>query len=322
MAKAVDWDSRIGRRLRLRDLHIFFAVVQAGSMAQAAAQLRVTQPSVSKAMSDLEAALGVQLFERSTRGVTPTDYGTALIKCGTAVFDELKQGIRTIEFLADPTAGELRVGCLGAITATMVLPTVIERFGRQYPRVVLHFDDVASLPSLLSGLRDRKYDLAITRSSQALVHGSDDLNLETLFDDRMVVVAGVRNRWASRRKIDLAELLNEPWILSEPDTWNYARLHEACQARGLAMPRASLVTLSVPLRAYLIAKGPYIAPLAEASLPLLNAEHRALKALPVDLPDRPWPVLVVTLKNRTLIPVVGRFIECARAASRPPAKGS
>jgi DNA-binding transcriptional LysR family regulator len=292
--------------------------VEAGSMAQAAAKLRVTQPSVSKAISDLEAALRVQLFERSTRGVTPTMYGAALMKCGTAVFDELKQGIRTIEFLADPTSGELRVGCLGAITATMVLPAAIERFGRQFPRVVLHVDDVASLPALLSGLRDRKYDLAITRSMQSLAHDSDDLSLETLFDDRMVVVAGARSRWATRRKIELEELLNEPWILSEPDTWNYARLHEACQAKGLPMPKATLLSLSVPLRAYLIAKGPYIAPLAEASMPLLNAEHRALKVLPVDLPDRPWPVMVAALKNRTQIPLVERFIECVREASKRP----
>jgi DNA-binding transcriptional LysR family regulator len=115
MPGAVDWESQIGRRLRLRDLHIFFAVVQSGSMAKAAAHLRVTQPSVSKAIGDLEAALGVRLFDRSPRGVYPTNYGEALLKCGSAVFDELRQGIRNIEFLADPAAGELRIGCLSSI---------------------------------------------------------------------------------------------------------------------------------------------------------------------------------------------------------------
>lgn len=120
MARTIDWDSRIGRRLRLRDLHVFFAVVQAGSMAKAASHLRVTQPSVSKAIGDLEAALGVRLFDRSPQGVAPTTYGSALLKCGSVVFDELRQGIRTIESLSDPTSGELRIGCLGAITATMI----------------------------------------------------------------------------------------------------------------------------------------------------------------------------------------------------------
>src|SRR5262245_22842062 len=168
MARAIDWEGRIGRRLRLRDLHVFFAVVQSGSMAKAAVQLRITQPSVSKAVGDLEAALGVRLFDRSTQGVTPTMYGSALLKCGSVVFDELKQGIRHIEFLADPTAGELRIGCLGAVTASMIIPTAVERFRQQYPRVVLHVDDVAGLPGLLSGLRDRKYDLTITRTMKPL----------------------------------------------------------------------------------------------------------------------------------------------------------
>src|SRR5947209_13353162 len=112
MVTTVDWESLIGRRLRLRDLHVFFAVVQSGSMAKAATHLRVSQPAVSKAIGALEAVLGVRLFDRSTQGVIPTMYGEALLKCGSTVFDELRQGIRTIEFLADPTSGEVRIGCL------------------------------------------------------------------------------------------------------------------------------------------------------------------------------------------------------------------
>src|SRR6266446_4577986 len=112
MARAIDWEGRIGRRLRLRDLHVFFAVVQSGSMAKAAAQLHVKQPSVSKAIGDLEAALGVRLFDRSPQGVRPTIYGDALIECGVAVFDQLKQGIGKIEFLSDPTTAEVRIGCV------------------------------------------------------------------------------------------------------------------------------------------------------------------------------------------------------------------
>ena len=324
MARTVDWESRIGRRLRLRDLHIFFAVVRSGSMAKAAAHLRVTQPSVSKAIGDLEAALGVRLFDRSAQGVAPTMYGSALVKCGSAVFDELRQGIRSIEFLADPTSGELRIGCLAAINATMILPTVIQRFGQEYPRVVLHVDDESSHLSLLAGLRDRKYDLAMIRmgrpqtaeADRPLAGEEDDLNVEILFHDRMVVVAGMHSRWASRHRIDLAELVGAPWILSAPDTWIYTRLAEAFQARGLAMPKASLVTLSVPLRAYLIANGQYVAPFGNAALPLLNAGHHAIKALPVDLPNRPWPVVIITLKNRTLTPVAERFIECAREVAK------
>src|SRR5688500_18664182 len=100
----------IGRRLRLRDLHVFMEVVRSGSMAKAAARLGVSQPAVSEVIAALEHALRVRLFDRSAQGVEPTVYGRALLKRGAAAFDELKQGVKDIEALADPSAGELRIG--------------------------------------------------------------------------------------------------------------------------------------------------------------------------------------------------------------------
>src|SRR5439155_13750804 len=111
MLKKIDWDSQIGRRLRLRDLHVFFTVAQRGSMAKAAAQLGVSTPTVSEVIADLEHGLGVRLLDRSPKGVEPTTYGDALLKRTLVVFDELKQSIRDIEFLADPTTGEIRIAC-------------------------------------------------------------------------------------------------------------------------------------------------------------------------------------------------------------------
>jgi DNA-binding transcriptional LysR family regulator len=316
MTKTVDWESRIGRRLRLHDLHVFFAVVHSGSMAKAATHLRVTQPAVSKAIAELEAVLGVRLFDRSTQGVTPTVYGEALIKCGSTVFDELRQGIRTIEYLADPTSGDVRIGCLMSVAA-MILPVVIQRFAQKYPRVVVHQHEMNILAEQLSGLRHRKYDFTVARLVKPLTAEEDDLNVEVLFNDRMVLTAGAHSRWARRRKIDLAELVDEPWILPTPDTWNYARLQEAFRARGLPMPKASVVTLSQQLRAHLIANGPYIVPFQNFSLQLLDADHYAIKILPVDLPDRQAPIALITLKNRTLTPVVERFIEYVRQVAKP-----
>jgi DNA-binding transcriptional LysR family regulator len=119
MTKIVDWDHHIGRRLRLRDLHIFFTVVHCGSMAKAAAQLRVSQPAVSQVVSDLEHALGVSLLDRSSRGVEPNLYGRTLLKGGAAAFDELKQTVKEIQFLADPTTGEARIGCPETVAAIL-----------------------------------------------------------------------------------------------------------------------------------------------------------------------------------------------------------
>src|SRR5450755_4778866 len=106
----MQWEDRIGRHIKFRDLHIVLAVAQAGSMLKAAEELAISQPVVSKVIADLEQTLGVRLFDRSRKGVEPTASGRALLNRGRAAFDELKQGVNEIEFLNDPTAGELRTG--------------------------------------------------------------------------------------------------------------------------------------------------------------------------------------------------------------------
>ena len=98
----MDLHQRARRRLKLRQLEILLAVADTGSMAKAAARLAVTQPAISRAIADAEHTLGVPLFDRSTQGVEPTQYGRALIKRGIAAFDEIDQGVKDIELLADP----------------------------------------------------------------------------------------------------------------------------------------------------------------------------------------------------------------------------
>src|SRR5258707_4206138 len=317
MPRRIDWESQIGRRLKLRDLHAFFTAVQRGSMSKAAQQLGVSQPAVSEAIADLEHALGVRLLDRRPQGVEPTMYGGALLRRSAAVFDELKQGIRDIEFLADPTAGELKIGCPEAIAA--ILPPILESFSRQYPRVVLHVDPVNTATLELPGLRERKFDLVVAlllltpRVDDGL---GDDLNVEVLFDDHLVVAAGMRSRWAHRRKIDLAELVNEPWILATHDTGPYRIVAEAFRARGLGAPRISLMTFSGHLRSTQLVSGHFITTFPN-SVARLHADRFSLKVLPVDLPARPWPVAIVTLKNRTLSPGVERFIAHVRDFTRP-----
>jgi DNA-binding transcriptional LysR family regulator len=311
MRKKIDWENRLGRRLKLRDLHVFFAVAARGSMAKAAAHLEVTAPTVSEVIADLEHALGVKLFDRSPQGVETTIYGNALLRRGLVAFDELKQGIREIEFLADPTVGELRIGCTESISAA-TLPLIIDRFSKQYPGVVLDVEDI-DFQFCVPKLRDRTFDLVLTRRGLpgADREPVDDLNIEILFDDELVVAAGMHTRWARRRKIDLAELVDERWILSAPGTWNYGVLAEAFRARGLDMPRLSVKTLSVHLRTNLLATGQFVTAFPRSVLHLY-ADRFSLKALPLDLPVQPWPVRLLTLKNRTLSPLVERFIRCSR----------
>ena len=191
-------------------------------------------------------------------------------------------------------------------------------FSRKYPRVVLHVDQVSTATLELPGLRERKFDLVVALLLMPRVDDGqgDDLNVEVLFDDHLVIAAGMRSRWARRRKIDLAELVNEPWILATPDTGPYRIVSEAFRARGLDMPKISLMTLSVHLRTNMVASGHFITTFP-SSVARLHADRFSLKVLPVDLPVQPWPVAIVTLKNRTLSPGVERFIAHIRDFTRP-----
>ena len=112
--------------MKLHDLHVLMSVVQTGSMGKAASLLNTTQSAISRSITELEHAVGVRLLDRSRQGVEPTEYGRALLDGGAAVFDDLRQAVKNIEFLTDPTVGHITVGGNEATIAGL-LPTV---FGR------------------------------------------------------------------------------------------------------------------------------------------------------------------------------------------------
>ncbi len=290
-------------------------------MGKAAQELGVSQPAVSEVIANLEHAVGVRLLDRSSQGVEITAHGAALERRVLAAFDELKQGIKDIEFLSDPTVGEVRIGCPESISAAILQP-ICETFMRQYPRIVLDVDTVNTL-SFPQQLRNRSLDIVMARGGWPLedTHLVTDFNVETLYDDELVVAVGDRSHWAGRRKVDISELRDEHWILTGDDRRNYQVIATAFQMRGVEMPRISMKTISVHLRAHMVATGNFITTLPRSVIHL-SAGRLGLKVLPVDLPNSNWPVKIATLRNRTLSSVVERFIACARETARPAARKS
>jgi len=306
-------EEHVGRRLRFRDLQVFFAVVQHGSMAKAASQLGLTQPAVSDIVAGLEQMFGVRLFDRNPRGVAPTIYGHAILKRGRAAFDELRQGIKDIDFLSDPKAGEIKVGCPASVLGG-TLSLAVEYFYKQYPRVCLQFEDVISPGSHFPTLHTRQNDLVIARIARPLL-GEEDLNVEILVQDPLLIAADARTEWARRRKIDPAELVDVPWVLSAPGTSVYIGVAEAFRGRGLPMPKVSVEALSGHLRMFLVSRGPFVTAVP-ASLVQFNAAKLSLKILPVDLQIKGYPIAILTLKDRVLSPLVGLFVEHVRKVAR------
>jgi DNA-binding transcriptional LysR family regulator len=307
----MDWPERIGRRIKLRDLHVLLAIVQSGSIAKAAEQLAISQPVVSKVVADLEQVLGVRLLDRDRYGAAATIYGAALLKRGIAAFDELKQGVKEIEFLKDASGGELRLGASG-VMAEGLLPAILNRLRREYPLVTIHITQGLSGPTLYRELRDRNVDLIVGRMNLPI--DDDDLAGEILFDDPLLVVAGPRHPLLRRRKLELRQLMNEPWIFPEGSVARTV-IEETFAACQLRLPQATIVSSSLALHEAMLATDPLLA-MWPASVLLWGARRHFVRPLPVTLPELPRPVGIVTLKRRMISPLAQLFIDSARETAR------
>lgn len=302
------WADRIGRRLKLRELHVLMAVAQHGSMAKAARDLAISQPVVSKTVAELERTLGLKLLDRTREGIEPTLYGRALLSRAVVIFDELRHSIEELTFLSDPTIGELRIGCTDA-TMAGILPVLISRLHKSQPGLTFRLTQAVSGVLLLNELRNRKVELAIGTAAPDLLVG-DDLQVEPLFDEPYVVVAGSQNRWGRRRSIDLAELIDEPWSLPQPDSAAGQRVAQIFRCCGLPMPRASVICSSVTMHNSLVVRGPYLA-MSAGHVFAFNRKRLPIKILPVEIPALSAPTGIFFLKNRTLSPLAQLFIAAA-----------
>jgi DNA-binding transcriptional LysR family regulator len=306
---------RIGRRMKLQDLHVLMTVVQSGSMGKAAEVLSTSQPNISRSIADLEHALGVRLLDRHRHGVEPTEYGRALLDGGVVVFDELRQTVKNIEFLANPTAGEVRIGSVNPLAAGFVT-AVIDGLSRRHPRLTFRLVTTAT-DTLHRDLHERHFDLLIARRFGALE--DERMDFEFLFDDSYVVVADAQSPWAQRRRVALADLVGEPWALPPPESVPGSILTGAIRAGGLDYPRAIVVTNSPEVRINLLATGRFLTIFSTSALRFYTGRPQ-LKSLPIELPMSRVPIGIVTLKGRTLSPVARLFIEHAREVAKLSAR--
>jgi DNA-binding transcriptional LysR family regulator len=310
MGAGMQLSDRIGRRLKLQDLHVFMAVVHAGTMGKAAQLLNTTQPNISRAISELEHAFGVRLLDRHRQGIEPTEYGRALLDCGTAVFDDLRQGVKWIELLGDPDAGDVRIGS-SIYTGETFVTAVIERLSRRHPRIVFHLVTSDETDTLYRELSERKVDFLIARKGGRL--GDEKFEFEILYDPSLVVMAGSRSPWVRRRRIALADLVDEPWVLPPPEGIMGQAYLDVFRASGLDHPRIVVTATQPGARLNLVATGRFLTMQT-------TAQRSKVTILPVKLQHVRAPVGIITLKNRTLSPVARLFIETAREVAKPSAR--
>lgn len=164
---------------------------------------------------------------------------------------------------------------------------------------------------------ERNIEFAISRLTERVDEAQ--FSLETLFYDSLVVAAGTRSPWARRRKISLAQLMNEPWALMPFDTVPGGLVAQALHANGLEPPRATVITLSLNMRNRLLGTGRFLTMLPTFSLTLPGMES-SIKALPIGLPSTRGPVAIITLRNRTLTPLAQMFIGRVRTFGKSLAR--
>ncbi len=314
----MDRAEHIRRRLKLRQLDVLIAVAKSGNMAKAAEHLAISQPVVSKTIADLEGVLGVRLFDRNRRGVEPTLYGRALLQRSVAILNDLRTSVTELELLSDPTAGELRIGSSEALAAGM-LGAIIDRLSWQHSRLTFEVTLGGGLTDLqYRELQTHNIDMIVGRLPSTI---PDDLEATILYREQLLFAAGIQSSWARHRKIKLAELLNETWCLPSLDIFPWTLIADAFRSRGLELPRRIVTTRSILLQNSLLTTGRFLTIMPRSVLHYC-AKALQVEVLPVEITIQPYPVGVVTLKNRTLSPIVQLFIDCAREIAKPFAKSS
>jgi len=307
----MQWKDRIHRQLNPRDLRVFLAVAEHGNISKAADSLAISRPVISRTIADLERTLGVPLFDRSQQGVEPTLYGRALRKLAITVSDDMRQGMQEIEFLADPTTGELRLGC--SDWSAGPVGVAVDQMSRQYPRIT--FDVVsADIATLQRELKGRNIEIFVAAQPDSLP--KEDFDAEVLYDDPLVVVANAQHPLVRRRKVALAELVNVAWALPPVSSESGSNVRKAFQGSGLALPTTIVNTYSHVIQHHLVATGRFVSILPRSMLHLMAKSH-SFAALPVHLPTMRRTLAIVVLKKRTLSPIAQLFIKTVRAVAEP-----
>lgn len=282
-----DPDTFLISRLRFRHLSVIEALSSLRSIRKAARVLHLSEPAVSKALGEIEASFGMRLFSRSAAGVEPTPQGLSVIEGATLLLNSLRHVRRSAAQAGGGVV--LRLGTIPFIGMT-VLPQVLRTLQAQESQVRVQLTEGTS-PRLIDLLRHGEIDAMLSTLSPDLVasDGNVELSFAPLFTEMLAVLAPPGHALARKRKVTLADLGAEPWILPPEDTVTTVALRGAFVAQGLVPPLPWIESSGVHASIEFVAAGLglCVAPMAMARA----ARRRGLVAeLKVDSPIELPPV--------------------------------
>jgi DNA-binding transcriptional LysR family regulator len=218
--------------MELRHLRYFIAVAEEENVTRAAVRLHVAQPSLSRQIRDLEADLGLALFEHGARSLRLTDAGRQFLAEARAVLARLEEGVRSTRAVVDGEGGEIRIGYAPSL-AVELLPRILRQFQRERPRVRVQLHDLSTM-EMLRGLRDGSLHLALLVRMRGMEIG--DLHFEEIERHAVCVALHPSHPLARLSQLRLEQLAGERIIAFNVE--NYPEYHRwlAHLFSGLAKP--------------------------------------------------------------------------------------
>jgi DNA-binding transcriptional LysR family regulator len=304
---------RLPRHLKMGELRVFVAVLEHRSFRKAAAVLHLTQPAVTKAIASLEQTLQARLFDRVANGVEPTIHGHAFAPRAAAVFDELRRAAQELTLVANGATGHLRVGTV-PMPAVPFLPVALNRVLAEHPGVLASVVEEREM-ELIDRLRRRDIEVAILRL--ALLDPPEDMHADTLFDERLCVVARQDHPLATREALSWPELLQQRWVMPPADCFFYEHVQRTLHQLGLPMPRHTVEAMSIQIQFGMVLHAGLLS-FGMRSQASFAPGKEFLVRLPYELPIGSHPVSALTLKSHAPSPLARQLVAHIRdLAGRP-----
>jgi DNA-binding transcriptional LysR family regulator len=287
-----------------RQLRAFLTIVRSGSLGLAAEALHVTQPALSRIVRKLETQLGVQLFERHSKGMELTSFGHALLPHATVLSEEAALALDQINSLRGLGHGTLRIGAIGSAAITM-LPAILERMLRQWPK--LHVQITEAVEDVLeTALTNNTIDVAI---SGQIPESPDIVQVgEQKFTDRYSVISSATHPLQKRAKLALADVVKVPWVMPSLEAEPRRQFNALIARLGVAAPRIAVESRSPSVIKAMVARTNYLGWLPE---PLFAAEQAAglIKPLHVEEMETRRRFFVYRRRRTFMPPPVQKFLE-------------
>ncbi len=302
--------SRVINRLKLRQLRLLIAVGRHGSILHAARELNLSQPAATKLIKDLEIDFDVLLFERTNRGVIPTEAGAALIRGGQLIFSQIGVTTQELEDIAGGNAGRIVVGTLLAASARL-LPEAIAHVLAQRPSLVIKVVEGTN-EVLMPRLRSGELDLVVGRLP--LLRHRSDLSQIALMQGRIALVVRAGHPLLGRGALGFEDLRGLAWILPPSDTTLRRQIDQFFVDEGQYVPPSIVESVSfVTNRALLAGSDMICAMPAELAL---GDPGGALAELPIPLPFGDGPVGASYRTGTSLPPAAAALLEALREVAQ------